>query len=100
MKLFIILICAFLTACGTITKDVVVYKNTNTLITPPDSLIVDCLIAVPPNKETYLASSSKDKEKILAGYVRELLDSSGGCNARMAVIRKWVADQSKIYNTK
>lgn len=100
MKLFIIFICAFLTACGTITKDVIVYKNTNTLITPPDSLIVDCPITPPPSKETYLAGTSKDKERILATYVRELLDASGNCNARMGVIRKWVADQSKIYNTK
>lgn len=99
-KLFILLICAFLAACSTITKDNIIYKNTNTLIVPPDSLMVDCAIASPPDKQTYLTSSSKDKEKILAQYTRDLLDGAGSCNAHMGIIRKWVADQSKIYSTK
>lgn len=99
-KLFIIFICAFLAACGTITKDQIVYKNTNTLIVPPDSLITDCTILPPPDKQTYLAASSKEKEKILGGYTRDLLDNFGACNARLGIIRKWISDQSKIYNTK
>ena len=78
------------TTTTTVTKYVVVH--------PSAALIADCPDTVaPPDPETYVASSAKVKERMMAEYASAQQVERQKCNARWAGVRSWFSDQDKVY---
>lgn len=96
-KMMITVIAVVLTGCA---LPVTVEKVNNVVIAPPVSLTKDCEITIPPTKEEYLKETPIGKETILGTYTRTLLTNAGVCNVQMGNLRKWIAEQTKIFSSK
>ena len=74
----------------TVTKYVVVH--------PSATLVADCPDTVaPPEPKLYVASTAKEKERMMAEYASAQQAERQKCNARWAGVRSWFADQDKVY---
>lgn len=81
---------------GCATSPVVNYKNI--LISPPDSLIRDCQIEAPPQKELYLNASQDGREDLLFDLSSQQIKNIFVCNSRLAELREWKKKQKKLYS--
>jgi len=70
------------------------------LISPPDNLIMNCLIEPPPPVEAYMAAQLQDRERMLFDTSMQQFKNAGTCNIRLKELRDWKVKQEAIYNTK
>ena len=72
----------------------------NVLIVPPDELLVSCKASsTPPNKLTYPTASWSDKEDMLVSYALDLISDFDKCATTVENIKKWKADNVKIFQS-
>ena len=97
-KIVIALLVAILAGgCACPTPQVVV-KTEHVLVVPSPELTQPCTVTAPPDKETYINSSSADKEKMLFLLSSDLYSNLKECNNHWANLNQWYTDQGKIYN--
>jgi hypothetical protein len=101
MEALLIAIVAALGLFGTLqnkTKIEMVTEYRNTLIAPPDDLLVNCEVMIPPTEEVYLGLETwTAKEALLFKALSDSQKKSILCNTRLDSLRVWKEDQIKIY---
>jgi hypothetical protein len=97
--LIIIMLIVVLAGCGMI-KPIVVTKDINILISPPDQLLENCNISPPPDKNTYLNSDWENREGMLMTYSRLQITNIVICNERMGNLREWKKRQELLMQNK
>ncbi len=97
MKKLLILIGLSMVLVGCKTIETV---HTTTLITPPSTLMKECLAAEPPNQQAYLAASWSDKEGMLTTYANAQTLVLANCNIDKRSLQQWVTEQKALYETK
>lgn len=95
MKPILFPMLVLLSLCGCVPDPVIQYKERTVLITPPDALIVDCVLIAPPDKKIYLNSTDDEKEDLLTDALMEQYAAVTLCNKNLGVLRKWKADEIK-----
>ena len=88
----------FLTACGTPVPQIV-YKTKTVLVTPPEELIVKCSADAPPDKDTYINSTTKEKEKLLIDHSTNQMTNLRKCAGTVESIRDWVHQQMAVFKS-
>lgn len=91
---------ALLAGCGT--QTVTVYKTS--LISPPDNLLLDCPVAVPPDGATYKAAgegvtheqAADKREQMLFEHAAAQMANIGSCNVRLKALRDWKQRQEQL----
>lgn len=94
-KLFTVLIALLLAGCGTTIQERVVIKTEIRTVKIPDTLLTPCEVTVPPQRETYINSNTKEKEKLLTDFSIDLLKDLRLCNAQIKKIRDLHKEQVK-----
>lgn len=95
IAMIILLVMAF-SGCAWDTKII----HDTKVIAPEDSLIIDCPIATPPNKEAYVAADMKGREGMLVDYSSTLMKNCIVCNQRFSALRKWKTDSVNVVQKK
>lgn len=87
----------FLTACETIPPRV----NTQYIVvSPTEDLIAACPVAIPPNKEEYLAATVAKREEMLYNHSMDHYKNIKQCNIQLEKLRKWKKEQLAVYKEK
>lgn len=67
------------------------------LLTPDDVLIADCYVTPPPDKDTYIYSTTENQKKMLVDYSRELIKDNAKCNQQFKALRDWkIKSQAEV----
>lgn len=88
---FALLFALALSACKTAP---VVTKHDTVVLAPQDTLLLDCPVATPPNKDEYVTMTDKEKEKAMAAWGMQQTLNLGLCNKDKGGLRKWKQDES------
>lgn len=86
MLKIVILFTLLLAGCGT---NPPVVQTIVKVISPDDSLLLDCVIPSPPPKNDYIKATMSEREKMLMSYTGNLLKDSFICNSRFSALREW-----------
>ena len=92
-----------LSGCDTFvkTKEVIVYKNKNILVTVPDELIVNCEAELPPSKQDYMnVSTISEREQLQTDLNTKQYAVIAKCNNTISSIRNWKQQQLQIFKDK
>lgn len=82
---------------GCQTKEYVSVRNTDIItVDIPESLLEECAITPPPEKDWYLNASWEDKENILTAYTILLIEDLAICNNQINSIKETVNKQKEI----
>jgi hypothetical protein len=95
--LIIAAVVLLLTGCPA-TAPIIQYRNV--LVSPPDSLLQDCKVEEPPERQRYMQSDWPDKEKLLTENIRGHIKNGAVCNVDKASLRRWKVEQEQIYKDK
>lgn len=90
-----LLISLLLVGCQT--NPVIVKEVKTEVISPPDSLLLDCEKVKPPEKESFLSKGYAGREEMMFNFSADLMKSLAKCNSQIMQLKKWKADQEKIY---
>ena len=85
-----------LSGCGT----QVVYVPQLVAVTPPDALLLDCLIEPPPQLETYLKMTDDEVEASLTRTLNVNYGYQDTCNIGKSELREWKKEQLIIIEKK
>lgn len=99
MKYFILFICALLSACGTTVQERIVVKTQTEIVKIPDSLLVKCEVTPPPQREVFVATTGKDRERLLTDYSIDLIKDLRLCNVQIDKIRTVQKEQIKTIES-
>lgn len=88
-----------MTACATqAPKEIVVTQTKQILKVPPESLMQDCKITAPPDKQEYIQAKRSEREDMMFQYADSLLADLGNCNTDKKALRNWAAEQKKLFD--
>jgi len=88
IKAILLMFVLVLAGCGTMGLQTnVVYKTE--VIAPEDSLLLDCDVMSPPEREAYIAATMKEREKMLVNFSMKQMENLFVCNKRFKALRDW-----------
>lgn len=100
--IFIVVLCIvsmFVVGCAT--KEIVTVKETKTVYKPiPEQLMIPCKPKAPMSVDNYMSLDQVQRERWLADYVIDLMETIGNCNNNLKSIRDFNKKQSEIFNGK
>jgi hypothetical protein len=86
MKFILVLLLTLVTTGCSWDKQLVIK---NVLVTPDDSMLVECSVTPPPNRETYISSDMKGRESLLVKYSSSLMKDCFSCNEKIKALQTW-----------
>ena len=98
LKMLIIMAIVALSGCATAPVSVVT-KTDTVVVSIPETLLTQCLIDSPPNRESYIASTWPNKEKLLSTYSVSLLKNLSDCNLQLKNALLFQNKQKLLYST-
>lgn len=90
---FALLAVVLLAACGH-TEPIVRYKYMMAL--PPEALVQDCSVTLPPSKDAYQQQNWTQREKALTDTSINQYRDLALCNNDKAALRSWRAAQKRL----
>lgn len=101
INLFIIAVALILTGCaGNEVREQVVTKAKTQLIVIPDSLLEECSVTPPPDKDLFVKTYNDDQRlNSIVLYSMDLIKDMAKCNNKITQIRELQNKQINIYKS-
>lgn len=100
LKISIVALFIFLMVGCTTTRDVIVKEPFNVLITPPDEMLEECEVEVPPSYSVYLGSSVEAREGLIFSHSLKQMLNIQNCNNKLIALSDWKAKKIKLFTVK
>lgn len=95
-RLGLLLVIFMMVGCATV-REVKVIEVKNVLITPPDELMVKCLVEAPPEPVLYISSDWQKKEDLLIQHSLVQMKNLFVCNKMIESLNNWKKEQILLY---